>query len=158
MIVFNHNKGKLDRLKLAISWICVLFYASFHKSFSVAAGNALCLFLSFFLSRSFSLSTYTHSLLLAARLPWRSLIYWHRQLLALARLKAVWQDRSYFARWRGWTALAFVSDSFCWLFINCQPAVHSRPSLTELCCTDVCCFCAWHGSSGDSFLVLKVDY
>ncbi len=26
MIVFNHNKGKLDNLKLATSWICALFH------------------------------------------------------------------------------------------------------------------------------------
>jgi len=48
------------------------------------------------------------------------------------------------------------STGFCvWLFLLviyklCQPAVHSRPSRTELCRNDVSCFCAWHGSSGDT--------
>lgn len=92
---------------------------------------------SFFLSRSLSLSAHIHT-----AFCWHSLICWHRQLLALAKLKAVWQDRSCFARWRGWTALAFVSDSFCWLFINCVnlqciPGLHWQSFAVLMCATFV---------------------
>lgn len=99
----------------------------------------------------FSAHTYT-CLLLAAWLSWHSLICWQRQVLALAKLKTVWQDRHRFARWRGWTALAFVSDSFCWLFINCVnlPCIPGLLWLSFMHHTDVSCFCAWHGCSGDS--------
>lgn len=126
-------------------------------SASFARSESLLLF-------SAHIHTHTHRLLLAALLPWHSLICWQRQLLALAKLKAAWQDRHRFARWRGWTALAFVSDSFCWLFINCQPAMHSRSSLTELYAPHWCelllclTWFLWRLLLWNTFLVLKLDY